>query len=119
MELVFPVRMLLNMFTTLYGVCTCNEVPWEGVLSGQGRGRGCVFISWTLTHLTETIGLPWWLSGKESACREGEMGAIPGLGRSPGGGNGNPLQSSCLGNPMDREVWQATVHGVIKESDTT
>ena len=72
-----------------------------------------------LTHLIETLGLPWWVSGKESACSEGEMGAIPGLGRSCGGGNGSPLQYSCLGNHMDREVWQATVHGVIKESDTT
>ena len=44
---------------------------------------------------------------------------IPGLGRSPGKGNGNPLQYSCLGNPVFRGAWQATVHGVTKESDTT
>ena len=44
---------------------------------------------------------------------------IPGLGRSPGGGNGNPLQYSCLGNPMDRGVWRAAVHRVAKELDTT
>ena len=43
-----------------------------------------------------------------------EVGLIPGSGRSPGGGNGNPLQYSCLGNPMDREAWWATVHGVPK-----
>ena len=43
-----------------------------------------------------------------------DMGSIPGLGRSPGEGNGNPLQCSCLENFMDREVWQATVHGVTK-----
>ena len=48
-----------------------------------------------------------------------DMGSIPGSGRSPGEGNGNPFQSSCLGNPMDRRTWQATVHGVTKESDTT
>ena len=42
------------------------------------------------------------------------MGSIAGSGRSPGEGNGNPLQYSCLGNPMDRETWQATVHGVTK-----
>ena len=42
------------------------------------------------------------------------MGAIPQLGRSPGEGTGNPLQDSCLGNPMDREAWQATVHGVVR-----
>ena len=44
----------------------------------------------------------------------GDTGLIPGLGKSPGGGRGNPLQYSCLGNPMDREVWWATVHGVTK-----
>ena len=43
-----------------------------------------------------------------------DMGSIPGLGRSPGGGHGNPLQYSCLGNPMDRRIWQALVHGVVK-----
>ena len=56
---------------------------------------------------------------KESACNAGDLGSNSGLGRFPGGGNGNPLQSSCLGNPMDRGTWQATVHGVAKELDTT
>ena len=45
--------------------------------------------------------------GKESACNAGDLGSIPGLGRSPGEGNGNPLQYSCLENPMDREAWKA------------
>ena len=49
----------------------------------------------------------------------GDMSLIPGSGRSPGKGNGNPFQYSCLGNPMDRGAWRATVHGVTKESDTT
>ena len=48
-------------------------------------------------------GLPWWLSGKESTCNAGDMGSIPGLGRSPGEGNGSLLQHSCLGNLMDGE----------------
>ena len=48
-----------------------------------------------------------------------DAGSILGLGRSPGKENGNPLQYSCLGNPMDREAWWATVHGVAKESITT
>ena len=50
----------------------------------------------------------------ESACNAGDLGSIPGSGRSPGEGNGNPLQHSCLENPMDRGVWQATVHGVTR-----
>ena len=52
--------------------------------------------------------------GKESACIAGDLGLIPGLGRSPGEGNGNPLQYSCLENPMDRGAWWATVHGVAR-----
>ena len=49
---------------------------------------------------------------KESACNGGDLGLIPGSGRSPGEENGNPLQYSCLENPMDRGAWQAVVHGV-------
>ena len=52
--------------------------------------------------------------GKESACNAGDLGLIPGLGRSPGEGNGYPLQYSGLENFMDRGAWQATVHGVAK-----
>ena len=64
------------------------------------------------------MGLPWWLSGKESACNAGATGLIPGLRRSPGGGHGNRLQYSHLENPMDRGAWQAAVHG-IAESEMT
>ena len=56
--------------------------------------------------------LPWWLSSTESPANARDLGSIPGSGRSPGEGNGNPLQYSCLQNPMDRGAWQATVHGV-------
>ena len=62
-------------------------------------------------------GLPWWLSGKESACNagdRGDVGSIPRLGRSPEGGNGNPLKYSCLENPMDNWAWWATVYKVAK-----
>ena len=62
-------------------------------------------------------GLPRWLSGKESTCNAGDTGdmdSIPGSGRSPGVGNGNPLQYPCLENSIDRGTWWATVHGVAK-----
>ena len=59
-------------------------------------------------------GLPSWLSGKESACNARDTALIPGSGRSPGEANGNPLQYSCLGNPMDREAWQVIVHRVAR-----
>ena len=52
--------------------------------------------------------------GKDSACNAGDTGSIPGSGRSPAEGNGNPLQYSCLENPMDRGAWQATIHGVAR-----
>ena len=52
--------------------------------------------------------------GKESACNVGDLGSIPGLERSPGGGHGNPFQYSCPENPMDRGAWRAAVPGVTK-----
>ena len=55
------------------------------------------------------MGFPGSSAGKESACSVGDLGLIPGLGRSPGEGNGNPFQHWCLGNPMDRGVQEATV----------
>ena len=57
-------------------------------------------------------GFPGSSAVKQSACNAGDADFIPGLGRSPGGGHGNLLQCSCLGNPMDRGAWQATVHRV-------
>ena len=59
-------------------------------------------------------GLPWWLRCKVSTCNVGDPGLIPGLGRSPGEGNGNLLQYSFLENSMDGGAWWATVHGVAK-----
>ena len=58
--------------------------------------------------------VPGGSEGKASACNAGDPGSIPESGRSPGEGNGSPLQYSCLENPMDRGAWQATVHGVAK-----
>ena len=59
-------------------------------------------------------GFPGGSDGKESACNAGNWGSIPGLGRLLGEGNGNPLQFSCLQNPMDRGAWQLTAHGVAE-----
>ena len=58
--------------------------------------------------------IPGGSDGKESACNAGDLGSIPGSGRSPGEGKGYPVQYSCQENPMDRGAWQATVHGVAK-----
>ena len=61
-----------------------------------------------------TLNLPGGLDRKESACSKGDPGSTPGSGRSPGEGNGYPLQYSCMENSMDRGACQATVHGVAK-----
>ena len=60
------------------------------------------------------LGSPGDSDSEESACNAGDLGSILGSGRSPAEGNSNPLQYSCLGNPMDRGAWHATVHGVTK-----
>ena len=60
------------------------------------------------------MGFPSVSDGKESACNEGDLGSIPELERSPGEGNGNSLQYSCLEYSMDREAWRTMVHGVTK-----
>ena len=65
-------------------------------------------------HPLEQSDFPGGSDGKESACNVGDLGLLPGLGRSPGGWPGNPLQCSCLENSMDRGAWWATVHGVTK-----
>ena len=72
----------------------------------------------TLLRYISAKGFPRWLSGKESTCNGEDVGSVPESGRSPREGNGNPLQY-CLGNPMDRETWWATVHGSKKELDST
>ena len=75
-------------------------------------------IYWIFTKYLSTgkyvYGFPGGSEVKASACNAGDLGSIPGSGRSPGEGNGNPLQYSCLENPMDGGVWWATVHGVTK-----
>ena len=84
--------------------------------------RSWITLNTTSHHLDAMVSISlrllyrtsWWLGGKESICQCRRWGSTPGSGRSPGGGNGNPLQHSCLGNHMDRGSWWATVHGVTK-----
>ena len=64
------------------------------------------------------MAFPGGSDGKASAYNAGDLGSIPGSGRSPGEGNGNPLQYSHLGNPMDRGAWRATVHSLAEGLDT-
>ena len=68
---------------------------------------------------THYLGFLGGSDGEESACNVGDLGSIPGLGRSPREGKGYPLQYSCLGNPMDRGAWWATVHGAANTRDIT
>ena len=69
---------------------------------------------WFYYSVTLVKGFPRSSVGKDSACRASDPGSFPGLGRSPGEGNSNPPQYSCLENPMDRGAWWATVHGVAR-----
>ena len=86
--------------------------PWDG--SSPTRG----YFS-SLVGIARILSLEWGFPGgsdsTQSVCSAGDPGSIPGSGRSPGEGNGNPLQYCCLENPMDREAWWATVkHGSAK-----
>ena len=94
---------------------------WEGppelptrCLLGHFRKAAVFLLSCVFCQIIINIGLSWWLSWKESACNTGDLGSIPGSGRFPGGAHGNPLQHSCLENPIDRGAWWATVHGIAK-----
>ena len=90
------------------------RIPWS-VVHGIAKSRKRL----TFTSLQyENMGFPGGSDSKESAYNAGDLGSIPGWGRSPGEGNGNPLQYSCLENSTDRGAWWATVHGVA-ELDTT
>ena len=71
-------------------------------------------VTLTFRGMYLTLGFPGGSGSKESACNTGDLSLISGSGRSPGEGNGNPLQYSCLGSPMDRGAWWVTVHGVSR-----
>ena len=95
-------------------VCYGFPITWYRNLNKLfGRPRTCI--------CTQGRGLPRWLSGKESACRAGDVGLIPGSRISPGERNRNPLQYACLESPMHTGAWRATVHGAqrVKHSWAT
>ena len=93
----------------MYSRCMCYGSVFCQVISGLS-GASFKFLPAFLL----TLYFPDSSDGKESACNAGDLGSIPVSGRSPGEGNGNQLQYSCLENPMDRGVWRATVHRVTK-----
>ena len=88
------------------------ETAIQSAVSQKEKNKCCI-----LMHICRIWGLPRWLSGKEFACQCRRLRRFrfnPGSGRSPGVGNGNKLQYSCLENPMDGGAWWATVHGVTQ-----
>ena len=103
-----------------------QSLGWEDPLEKEKATHSSILawrIPWTKVHgvtksWTRLSDFHWRLSGKKNSPANagdlGHTGLIPELGRSPGEGNGNPLQCSCLENPMDREAWQAITHGVRK-----
>ena len=131
-------------FTPVLVLSPSNVSPWTvahqaplsmGFFSGRNTGVDCLSTSLgspqprDQTHIScisctagrfftaepsWVLGFPGGSAGKQSACYVGEQGSIPGLGRSSGEGNGNPLQYSCLEKSMDRRAWWATDHGVTK-----
>ena len=91
----------------------CYHDQWDHVINKFGDTLMKVNISFVWGY-QQQLGFPGGSDSEESACNVGDLGSIPGLGRSPGGGHGNPLQYPCLENSMDRGAWKATVPGVAK-----
>ena len=105
--------------TNAYELCRKqSKVTFSGKFSlpTNHYSPSLYIIVWRKDRLPTPVflGFPHGSDGKESACNAGDLGLIPGWGRSPGGGHGNPLQYFCLENPMDRGAWRATVHRVAK-----
>ena len=88
------------------------KTPWTEWVPMDCSGLQSIRLQRVRHNWVQTPTTPCSLDGKEFACSAEDLGSIPGSGRSPGEGNSNPLQYSCLENPMDRGVWWATVHGV-------
>ena len=127
-----PVKCFLTLghFTTKRKECTLNDIedipPKVSFLKARRVLAVNLSIHLVLTRILAKesvlmeevylLGFPGGLDGKESAFNAGDLGLITGSGSSPGEGNGNSLQYSCQGNPMDGGAWQDTVHGVTKSS---
>ena len=90
-----------------------QSLGWEDPLE-KGKATHSSILAWRIPWTIQSMGFPHSSVGKESSCSAGDAGLIPGSGRVPGGGHGNPLQYSCLENPKDRGAWQATFHGVSR-----
>ena len=101
-----------------------SDLAYFSRLSISGLSRECCVCvhAFVFTFIIVWVGIdngvPWWLSGKESTCNVGDVGSVLGLRRTPGEGNGHPLQYSCLGNPRDRGAWRATPSMVSQQSWT-
>ena len=100
-----------------------GEVETDSMSTNKELGKWvwyiCIVEISSAIYIREFGGFPGCSVVKNPAANAGDTGSIPGLGRSPGGGNSNLPQYSCLGNPTNRGAWQAIVHGVAKKSDTT
>ena len=112
---------MTGQLSLLLGECRVSYLhfgPHNTILALFIQSTPVLHIFKYLLHLYTFFDFGWGFPGssdsKVSAYNVGEPGSIPGLGRSPGEGNGNPFQYSCLGNPMDREACWATIHGVAK-----
>ena len=108
LSLILKPKLYTHLFNLLHSSLIFSLIFFSASWPSKGLLRTIkvkyVKISW----------FPWWLRGKESTCNTGEAGSTPGLIRSPGEGNGNPLKYSCLGYLEDRGAWQAIVHWVEK-----
>ena len=107
-------RWYQNVFQSSCLLLTLMGSTSSPILAICSHPGGC---KWWFTAVSVGISLmigdtPLGSVGKETAFNAGDLGSIPRTGRAPGAGNGNPLQYPCLGNPMDRGAWRATVHGV-------
>ena len=122
--------------SSIPGILQARILEWVAMPSSRGSSRprdwteSLCLLHWRAgslplappgkPKLPNTLSLNMWdfshiSVGKASASNVGDLGSIPGLGSSPGGANGSPLQYSCLENPMDKGTWQATVHGITKD----